>query len=135
MDQDVETEAYREGVEIPFRVASSPIARGDFRETEIHITLDRDRSDPRLLAALTEMGFFSAFMNKSYGVAQIFTVQGSRQQIDALLPRLVKYLEACGGAVNCSVKEERVARWWLSDPGVVLPPVISEIAWGSSVVQ
>jgi hypothetical protein len=129
VDRDVADRPYQAGVDIPFRVESRPIAQGSFRETEIHITLDRDRSDPRLLASLTEMGFFSAYMHKSYGVAQIFTVQGTRTVIDQLLPRLFAYLESCGGTANCSVKEERVARWWLSDPTVALPPVISDIEW------
>ena len=129
IDEDVADRPYRQGVKIPFRVASQPIAPGLFRETEIHITLERDRSDPRLLASLNEMGFFSAYMKKPYGVAQIFTVQGSRSQIDKLLPLLLSFLETCGGTVHCSVKEERVARWWLSEPSVVLPPVIDEIEW------
>jgi hypothetical protein len=129
VDQDVADRPYQTGVEIPFRVTNQPIPKDSFRETEIHITLDRDRSDPRLLASLAEMGFFSAYMRKSYGVAQIFTVQGSRTQVDQLLPRLLAYLETCGGTANCSVKEERVARWWLSHPSVPLPPVIGKIEW------
>jgi hypothetical protein len=127
VDQDIAERPYREGVAIPFKVKNGPPVKGVFRETEIHITMDRDRSDARLLAALTEMGFFSAFMRKAYGLAQIFTVQGSRAQIDQLLPNLIEFLESCGGAVHCSVKEERVARWWLSHSDVALPPVITEI--------
>lgn len=129
VDQDIADRPYQSGVPIPFTVENCPIPQGSFRETEIHITLDRDHSDPRLLASLTEMGFFSAYMRKSYGVAQIFTVQGSRAQINELLPRLATYLETCGGIANCSVKEERVAKWWLSDPSVALPPVIGSISW------
>jgi hypothetical protein len=129
LDEDVADRPRRDGFNIPFRVTSHPIGQGTFRETEIHITLDRDRSDPRLLASLSEMGFFSAYMNKSYGVAQIFTVQGSRSQIDQILPRLLNFLETSGGTARCSVKEERVARWWLSEPSVALPPVIDEIEW------
>jgi hypothetical protein len=129
VDREVEDRPYQAGVNIPFRVTNRPIARGEFRETEIHITLDRDRSDSRLLASLSGMGFFSAYMRKSYGVAQIFTVQGSRVEIDQLLPQLVHYLETCGGTGSCSVKEERVVRWWLSEPSVPLPPVIGDIQW------
>jgi hypothetical protein len=129
VDRDLAYAPYREGVAVPFQVTNQPIAKGTFRETEIHITLDRDRSDPRLLSTLSGMGFFSAFMHKSFGVAQIFTVQGSRSQIDQLLPSLIEYIETCRGAANCSVKEERVAQWWLSDANVKLPPVIGEIAW------
>lgn len=129
VDEDVADRPYQEGVKIPFRVECRPIAKGSFRETEIHITLERDRSDARLLASLSEMGFFSAYMKKTYGVAQIFTVQGSRNQIDKLLPPLLSFLKTSGGTSHCSVKEERVARWWLSEPSVKLPPVIDEIEW------
>lgn len=135
VDRDLEARPYQGNVEPPFRVTSQPIEPGSFRETEIHITLDRDRSDPRLLASLTEMGFFSAYMHKSYGVAQIYTVQGSRAQVDQLLPRVIAYLEDCGGTATCSVKEERVARWWLSNPSVALPPVIANIEWAPSAKE
>jgi len=129
LDADIPDRPYREGVAAPFRADSGNIEPGSFRETEIHVTLDRNRSDRRLLDALTRMGFFSAYMNKPYGVAQIFTVQGSRGQIDRLLPKLLEYLEACGGTSHCSVKEERVAKWWLSSDSVSLPPVIKKIGW------
>jgi hypothetical protein len=133
LDQDLADRPYQPGVPAPFKVESRPISAGSFRETEIHITLDSERSDSRLLASLTEMGFFSAYMRKSYGVAQIFTVQGSRSQVNELLPRLVTYLQSCGGTAKCSVKEERVARWWLSDPSVTLPPVVASIEWYSAL--
>lgn len=100
-----------------------------FRETEIHITLSRDDSDPRLLEALTDMGFFCAYLPKDYGEAAIFTVQGSREDIDKILPVTIEYLETVGGAVECSIKEERITHWWLSKPDVARPPVIEKISW------
>ncbi|MGI8990909.1 MAG: hypothetical protein ACR2I2_15195 [Bryobacteraceae bacterium] len=127
LDKEILDRPYVAGVPLPFRVSNGPLRKGDFRETEIHITLDRDRSDPRLIESLTEMGFFAAYMRKPFGIAQIFTVQGSRKQVDEILPQLLNYLEACGGSANCSVKEERIAKWWLSDPSVALPPVIQAI--------
>jgi hypothetical protein len=56
-------------------------------------------------------------------------VQGSRQKIHSILPALKEYLKSVGGAVNCSIKEERVAAWWLSEPTLRLPPVVSAIEW------
>jgi hypothetical protein len=70
------------------------------------------------------MGFFAAYIPKSYGVAEIFTAQGSRSDVSQLLPGLVDFLNSVGGAVACSVKEERIAAWWVSDSSVRLPPVI-----------
>jgi hypothetical protein len=129
VDEDLPDRPFADGIQPPFSVTSASLSPGEFRETEIHITLDRDRSHPKLISSLVEMGFFSAYMIKNFGVAQIFTVQGSRKQVDALLPKLLTYLRECGGNVSCSVKEERVAKYWLTGPNVSLPPVIQSITW------
>jgi hypothetical protein len=76
-----------------------------------------------------EIGLFAAYLPKSYGTAEIFTVQGSKEQIRSILSPLMEYLERAGGAVECSIKEERVADWWLSEPALHLPPVVSNIIW------
>jgi hypothetical protein len=75
------------------------------------------------------MGFFAAYLSKNYGVGEVFTVQGTKTQINALLLPLYRFLEEIGGSVACSVKEERVVGWWMSEPGLKLPPVIKEINW------
>jgi hypothetical protein len=111
----------------PFTVELGSLASGEFREDEIHITLDADRSDPRLLLSLRQMGFFSVFMDKAYGRAKIFTTQGSYQNIQKILPLLTSYLKDAGGVVNCVVKEERIVRFWLSSPDVKRPPTIANI--------
>ncbi len=77
------------------------------------------------------MGLFSAYMNKRYGRAIIFTVGGTREQIGALLEPLRKYLHKAGGAVAGSIKEERIAAYWLSDPNLRLPPVMASIEWAN----
>ncbi len=123
-DIDIEARPFDPAVPVPFRIANAQLPIGGFRESEIHITLDRDRSDPRLLRALAAMGFFAAYIPKPYGVAEIFTVQGKRSDVNHLLPGLVEFLKSAGGAVACSVKEERIAAWWVSDSSVRLPPVI-----------
>ena len=126
-DIQIEEKPFSEFVPAPFRIATTSLPAGHFRESEIHVTLDRDRSDPRLIEALAGMGFFAAYLPKPYGTAQIFTVQGSRALIGELMPDLLAFLRTAGGAVSCSVKEERIAAWWMSDPPVRLPPVISTV--------
>jgi hypothetical protein len=116
-------------VKPPFKIQTTSVSPGDFRESEIHIVLNRDQSDPRLLQGLMKMGLFTAYMPKPYGTAQIFTAQGSREKIQTMLPPLTAYLEKAGGAVDCSIKEERVADWWLSEPALRLPPVVDVIEW------
>src|SRR5262249_54450161 len=114
VDRDIENRPFDDSVAVPFTVHSEPLPPGTFREDEIHITLSRALSDRRLLDSLTAMGFFAAYLPKPAGIAQIFTVQGSRKHIKAILPSLTDYLQSAGGAVDCSIKEERVVDWWLS---------------------
>jgi hypothetical protein len=81
------------------------------------------------------MGLFAAYLPKPYGTAEIFTAQGSKKQIQTILPLLLEYLEKAGGAVDCSIKEERVADWWMSHPDLRLPPVIASIGHGARPVS
>jgi len=126
-DEDIQANPYNVDVSIPFRVKTAFLSFGKFRESEIHVTLNRDKTDPRLLSALTQMGLFSAYIAKSYGVGQVFTVQGTRAQIDILLPKLFTFLQQANGVANCSVKEERIVNWWMSEPNLPLPPVAGHI--------
>jgi hypothetical protein len=129
LDQDLAPRPFDASVPLPCKIRRTFLPPGTFRETEVHITLDRDRSHPQLLRNLLEVGLFAAYLPKAYGTAAIFTAQGSRAHIDALLPTLTAYLERAGGAVECSIKEERIAHWWMSEPDLPLPPVVESIQW------
>jgi hypothetical protein len=126
-DIDILSKPYDPSVPFPIQLELKSLAPNTFREDEIHITLDRDKSDVRLLQAFRNAGFFSAFMDKSTGNVEIFTVQGTYQQIQDTLPLILNYLYTAGGAVNCSVKEERIIKWWISSLTVQPPPVISKV--------
>src|ERR1043166_3979 len=80
-DEDLPARPFNPSVKIPFRFTKSNLVDGRFRETEIHVVMNRDKSDPRLLQSLLDMGLYTAYMEKPYGIAQIFTVQGSRKKI------------------------------------------------------
>jgi hypothetical protein len=127
LDIDLEEQPFDPTIPVPCKFELTTLATGTFREDEIHVTLDRDRSDPRLIDNLRSMGFFSAYMDKSFGTVEILTAQGSKQNVQQLLSKVLSYLKAAGGAVKCSVKEERIVRWWLSKPDIKLPPVIKAI--------
>jgi hypothetical protein len=129
LDEDLEERAFDSSVKSPFKIHKTTLPPGGFRESEIHVVLNRDESEPRLLQSLLDMGLYTAYIPKPYGTAQVFTVQGSKEKIQSILPSLKEYLENAGGAVNCSIKEERVADWWLSEPSLRLPPVVSSIEW------
>jgi len=120
------------GAAPPFRIEMAALPPGKFRETEVHVTLDRDRSDPRLLTALQGMGLMAVYLPKPYGTAVIYTVQGSVQHIDRILTALVSYLTRAGGAVKCRLKEEGINRHWISGPDAVLPPVVGKIHWSEN---
>jgi hypothetical protein len=119
---------YKEAA-IPFRLKMRAPRPGAFRESEIHVTLSRDESDPRLIDALqNRIGMLSGFIPKEWGVAQIFTAQGTRAQINQIRDPLYQFLLRAGGAVRCSMKEERTVHYWMSHKaGIGLPHVIAEI--------
>ncbi len=132
LDEDIAEKPFDPAATPPFKIKTTFLPAGSFRESEIHIAMDRDRSDPRLLKQLMEMGLFAAYLPKSYGTAEIFTAQGTKRQIQTILPPLIDYLEKTGGSVRCSIKEERVADWWMSSPDLRLPPVIASIDTGTT---
>ncbi len=128
-DIDLVEKPFDPSIKLLFKVSCTQLPPGKFREDEIHVSLARDESDPRLLQALTAMGLFVGYLPKKQGVAAIYTVQGSRQHISELMPALTYYLQRAGGGVRCSIKEERIADSWMSSPDIRLPPVIDKISW------
>ncbi|MEA5472319.1 hypothetical protein [Spirulina sp. 06S082] len=127
VDIDISEKDFNPEIEIPCQFQLTSLTLGTFREDEIHITLSRDESDAKLIDSLRRMGFFSAYAKKTYGAAEVLTVQGTYKQIQEILPKIVTYLEQAGGAVKCSVKEERIVRWWLSSSELSLPPVLESV--------
>lgn len=123
----IEYQTFNPDVPIPFQLELVYLESGKFREDEIHITLDRDNSDRRLLESLRQMDFFPASRLKDYGIAEIFTTQGSYQDIQKVVPMIVSYLNQAGGAAKCVIKEERIIHSWVSSPDYKLPPVIKSI--------
>ena len=83
---------------------------------------------PGVRDKLLEMGFFLAVCKEAKRAASdIYTLQGSQQQIDMLRPMAIAFLEQLGGMPNVVIKEERIARWWKSDAEFPLPPVIDAV--------
>ena len=131
IDRAIPVRPFDPTVPIPFTVDLEQLQPGRFRQSEVHVTLSRDHSDFRLLTNLSAMGLYSALIPKTYGIGLVFTVQGSQQTISKLVPPLIEYLHAAGGCMSGSVKEERIASYWVSDPNLVLPPVVSATKWTS----
>ncbi|QSJ18722.1 hypothetical protein JYQ62_08165 [Nostoc sp. UHCC 0702] len=127
VDIEIEETPFNPEIEIPFKLQLSSLPPGAFRQDELHITLSRAESDPRLINSLRNMGFYSVFMEKKFGEVEIFTAQGTCQTIRQILPKVITYLRAAGGAVKCSVKEERIIKWWMSSPDIILPAVVKSV--------
>jgi hypothetical protein len=126
-DVDITAAPFDSAVDPPFCLQSQSLPPNTFRESEIHITLSDQDSHPELHRRLRAMGLIVASIQKLSGPARIYTAQGSRAQIDSILPSLTTYLETAGGSAACSIKEERVVAWWKSAPELPLPPVIGRI--------
>lgn len=133
LDYRLDYVSYNE-IPVPFKLTMRKPLPGAFRESELHVTVSRDESDSRLLKKLREeMGLLSGFIPKDYGVAQIFTAQGTQRQINRIFTPLLEFVQASGGAARCSIKEERTtgkegSGYWMSHPdGIGLPLVINEI--------
>ena len=101
--------------------------KGVFRKSEVHLSMDIEKSDMCLLKELHRIGLFSCILQKKDYLSQIFTAQGRRKDIEVLITVLEKYLLQVGGAANCTLKEERTARYFVSGDDVVLPPQIHSI--------
>lgn len=97
------------GIRIERRRLSSALGES-FRETEIHVVMDFDRSDSNVVTELLEAGFYGALLDKTDHRAIVLTMQGTRRQIGPLLSATHKYLKEIGGVVRGSIKEERAIR-------------------------
>ncbi|HYR78154.1 MAG TPA: hypothetical protein VEM96_20245 [Pyrinomonadaceae bacterium] len=128
-DKDFDWSPHDPNVPTPFKLEMTSLPPKTFRESEFHLTLCPERSDPRLLQRLTEMGLLMIYMPKTWGVALVFTAQGNRNLIRSLTLNLAAFLEKAGGAVMGSLKEERVAKWWTSDKAIKFPPVVRAAQW------
>ncbi len=130
-DIDVEEKPFKEGVSIPFVLEMRPIESA-FRQSEVHVVMDEDGSDPRLHRALLAMGMYEARKPlKTGGMRMIYTAQAeTRQTIDGLLPDLLQYLVETGGGRGLSVKREHIVDF-VATPNISVPPVISRITKAS----
>ncbi len=104
----------------------SDLNPGEFRETELHITL-KHHENHKAVAALKRIGFFSAFMDKPFGLAEILTVQGSKRAIGALENHVIRFLQSRDDISDCSIKREDIAKFWLSDPNVKRAQVMQDL--------
>jgi hypothetical protein len=103
-----------------------------FRESELHLTLDKDSSDERLIRRLLEAGLYGAYLPKSSHTSLVLTAQGRRNTIGELFQILRGYLESAGGVVRGTLKEEIAIRHALFGiTTAALPEVVDQLTFGS----
>jgi hypothetical protein len=132
LDLDLPARSFDATVPPPFELITGTLPPATFRESEVHIAMCVERSDQRLMRSMLDMGFLSVYMPKPWGVSIIFTAQGTREIVRDIAKAIVSYLNTAGGAARCSIKEEVIAKWWMSDGGVAIPQVVQAINWNGS---
>lgn len=116
---------------VPFQVTRRRLtgAMGEeFRQTELHLVMDRDASDPRLVDRLLRAGLYGVYMPKGDHVAVVLTAQGFIRDIGPLLGQLRTYLSQAGGTVRGTLKEERAIRHRLFGIAAAdLPEIVEKV--------
>lgn len=94
---------------VPFQITRRRLDGSSFeqfRESELHLSLDKDASNPRLIKNLLEAGLYGAYLPKVDYVALVLTIQGFREDIGRLTECIWDHLAQSGGTVKAKLKEE-----------------------------
>jgi len=81
-----------------------------FRQTEIHIALEKDKSHPDLIKKFLDSGFYGSYIPKEHGIFLVLTMQGYIKDIKNIYNSTTNFLVKSGGAYLCTVKEERAIK-------------------------
>lgn len=99
---------------VPFHVTRRTLTGSEkeqFRQTEFHLTMEKENSNPVLIKRLLDSGLYGAYIPKKDGVFLVLTMQGFIKDIVPLYNKLKEYLLTVGGAYKCTLKEERAIRY------------------------
>ena len=84
---------FDDSVAVPFRI-NRRLLRGEpeepFREAELHLVMNKDESDERLIKKLLAAGLYGAHIPKADHIAIVLTAQGYIRDIDRLMPQLTE---------------------------------------------
>lgn len=118
-------------IPIPFSIKRRKLSgKEGFRQTEIHLTFDKDKSNPDLIKKLLDAGLFGAYIPKKHGTFLVLTAQGRVREISKLWPVLKSYIEKSGGTFRCTLKEERAIKYKVYGvTSVDMPEVIESVSY------
>lgn len=120
-------------IPVPFRIERKTLSgseKEEFRQTEFHLTMEKENSNPALVNRLLESGLYGAYIPKKDGEFLVLTMQGFIKDIVPLYNKLREYLFEAGGAYRCTIKEERALRFKMY--GIVssdLPEIAGKILY------
>lgn len=119
------------GSQVPFQIVRRRLLPEEsFRQTELHLVMDKDASHPKLIKDFLDAGLYGAYMHKKGYTAIVLTAQGFVRDIDTLVQKIQHYLVVSGGAVRCTLKEERAIRHSLFKiQSPELPEIIDKISY------
>jgi hypothetical protein len=109
IDEYIPYSQYKD-IPIPFYITRrklNPSNSEDFRQTEIHVTMEKTQSHPDLMKKLLDSGMYGAFIPKIDGEFLVLTIQGFIKDIVPLIDKVRNFLIESGGAYRCTIKEER----------------------------
>jgi len=110
-DEEIPYSTFDESVPVPFKIQRRLLTlKEEFRQTEFHLVMDKDNSDPRLIRGLLEAGLFGAYMSKEDHTGIVLSAQGYLDDIRPIMALLKEYLTKAGGAAKCTLKEEIAVR-------------------------
>ena len=116
-------------IPVPFKIKRRRLkgTKGEqFRQTEIHLTFEKDSSHHDLIKKLLDSGLYGAYIPKKDGTFIVLTMQGYIKDIEKLYPVIKQYLLDSGGAYRCTLKEERAIDFKLYGINVEDLPEIAE---------
>jgi hypothetical protein len=116
-------------IPIPFSIKRRKLngtKNEEFRQTEIHLTLEKDKSHPDLIKKLLDSGLYGAYIPKDRGTFLVLTIQGFVKDIVPLCNKLTEYIKKSGGAYLCTIKEERAIKYKLFNVGAEDLPEIAD---------
>jgi len=109
----------------PFQITRRRLDVGEWRKTELHLVMDKDKSDPQLIKFLLDAGLYGAYLKKQDRTFIVLTMQGMLTEMEPLIKSVKEYITTAGGAFDCTLKEEIAIGCFLFGPK---PQELPEIA-------
>lgn len=130
--KNIEYKIFTNVVPLPFLASTEYEPGGYSKNSDMHVTLCPIRTDRRILESLIIMGYSCVLSEKPWGLAAVFSLQGSKEIISRAYEETCRFLTKCGGAAKCCIKDERISFLWVSGENAPKTRVVKKMNWNSS---